>query len=295
MKNSAEWKKMLTRMTGIADEADEKISKQIEVHKSLGWDMIELRTVQGVSITKVDDATFDNIYAQMSEAGIKCAGFASAIANWARPITHPFEEDIEDLKRSIPRMKKMGTRFIRIMSYPQGEADTVFWKKEVFRRIGELIKYAEDSDIVLIHENCDGWGAQSPKHLGELMGYFSSPAFRMVFDSGNPIQHGGTKEDNRNFFLEALPYIEHFHIKDCLLNNGGFTMPGEGDCEVEELITELEKTGYKGNYSIEPHIAMVIHAGVTTSTSANQAEVYKEYGEKANNLVFSAMSKAGSI
>lgn len=283
---------ILIRVTGIADEAGKDLATQIQAHQALGWKQIELRSVDGVNVTQLSDQDFDQVYRQMQEAGMGCAGLAGAIANWARPITHPFETDLEDLKRSIPRMKRLNTRFIRIMSYPRGEAEEVHWRQEAFRRLGELVKRAEDADIVLLHENCDGWGAQSPQHLQELLAHFSSPALRMVFDSGNAIAHGGTREDNWGFYRASLPYLDHFHIKDCKLNDGGYTMPGEGDCDVEALIADLLKQGYQGLFSIEPHIAMVIHE--STDAAANQGEVYQRYGQMANQLVARAAAKASA-
>ncbi len=145
---------------------------------------------------------------------------------------------------------------------------------------------------MLLHENCNGWGAQSPAHLEELMAHLNSPAFRMVFDSGNAIAHGGTKEDNWGFYRAALPYLDHFHIKDCLLNEGGYTMPGQGDCDVEALMTDLLKQGYKGMFSIEPHVAMVIHLGEAGDTNKDLAAEYQRYGEMANSLAKRAEAAA---
>lgn len=285
---------ILTRVTGIADEAGPGISTQIAAHQAIGWGSIELRTIDGVSVTQLKDADFDRVYGQLEDAGMRCAGFASAIANWARPITNPFETDIDDLERSIPRMRRMNTRLIRIMSYPQGEADEKHWREEAFKRMGELVKRAEDAGIVLLLENCDGWASQSPKHFEEMLAHFSSPALRVVFDSGNAIAHGGTREDNWAFYRASLPYLDHFHIKDCKLNNAGYTMPGEGDCDVEALITDVLKQGYQGMFSIEPHIAMVIHEGDGATAKENQQEGYQRYGEMANQLAQRAQKAANS-
>ena len=51
------------------------------------------------------------------------------------------------------------------MSYPNDGLDERSWRDEVFRRMKALVNIAEQEGIILGHENCDGWGSQSPEHL----------------------------------------------------------------------------------------------------------------------------------
>ena len=84
------------------------------------------------------------------------------------------------------------------------------WQKEVIRRLKELAHIAEQEGVILGHENCEGWGAQSPKHLKALIMEVDSPAFKMIFDPGNPLSHDGTTEDVWEFYRTAGPWICHF-------------------------------------------------------------------------------------
>jgi sugar phosphate isomerase/epimerase len=282
-----------TRMTGIADEGGASIAEQIANHVELGWDTIELRNVDGKNICEMDDGSFDAIRAAMEKAGLQASGFGSAIANWARPIGTPFERDLEDLRRAVPRMRALGTRFIRIMSYPNDGRDEVLWKKEVFRRIKELVTVADGEGIVLLHENCDGWASAKPERLAELLSFFDSPALRIVFDTGNPIGHGGSVEDTWAFYRSALPYISHFHIKDCKRLTDGkleHVMPGDGDCDVVAIMRDLLGTGYAGLFSIEPHIAVQVHLGGRAVQGVDLGDVYREYGRRAKRIWDSLMT-----
>lgn len=67
-------------------------------------------------------------------------GLASSIANSAQPITSDFQVYVEELKRAIPRMQRLGTRYIRVMSYPNDGISTDEWSKETFRRMKELVR-----------------------------------------------------------------------------------------------------------------------------------------------------------
>ena len=143
----------------------------------------------------MDDDRFEQVYRTMQEAHMRAACFASAIANWARSINTPFEKDEKDLLRSIPRMRKLGTNFIRIMSYQNDGAPESEWKKEAIARLTRLTRIAEDNDVILVLENCDGWASTSPEHFVETVQTIDSKAFRVVFDTGNPIAHLGTTEE----------------------------------------------------------------------------------------------------
>ena len=275
------------RLTGIGDEGGASISEQMSNHRELGWDTIELRNVDGKNICEMDNRDFDAVCAAMVEAGFHAAGFGSSIANWARPIGTPFARDLEDLRRAIPRMRVLGTSFIRIMSYPNDGRDESLWKVEVFRRMKELVAIAEGEGIVLLHENCDGWASKTPEQLSELLSHFDSKALRVVFDTGNPIGHGGTVEETWAFYRAALPYIAHFHIKDCRrLQNGGaeHVMPGDGDCDVVAIMQDLVGTGYTGMFSIEPHIAVQLHLGGASIAGKDMGGIYREYGRRANRI-----------
>ncbi len=277
-----------SRLTGIGDEGGASIAVQISNHRNLGWDSIELRSIDGKNICEMDDKAFDSVYAEIKEAGIRTICFGSSIANWARPISTPFSRDIEDLRRAVPRMRRLGTSFIRIMSYPNDGGDEKSWKVEVFKRMSELVTIAEGEGIVLVLENCDGWASTTPRQLSELLSHFHTNALRVVFDPGNPIGHGANVEDVWSFYRAALPYIVHFHIKDCRRFPDGsiqHVMPGDGDCDVEEIIRNLVKTGYSGMFSIEPHLSVSAHLGSISFEGNNLQENYLEYGRRAQGIL----------
>jgi sugar phosphate isomerase/epimerase len=283
------------RMTGIADEGGESIERQIENHKALGWETIELRNVEKTNICEMDGRQFDKVRGAMEKAGMSAAGFGSAIANWARPITGEFSRDREDLIRAIPRMRLLNTKFIRIMSYPNGGLEEEAWKNEAFRRITELTRIAGGEGIVLLLENCDGWASGSPQALKEMLSYINSPALQVVFDTGNPVSHGGDSQSVRDFYHAAIPWLVHFHIKDCRIQKDGekvvHTYPGKGDCCVFEIMKDLIGRGYKGMFSIEPHILVQAHLDSDSTEDADPQKMYLEYGRQASRMLGAALGR----
>jgi len=272
--------------SGIADEAGQDIHVQVKAHQELGWRHIEIRNVNDTNLTDVTDEQFDHILRVVSGAGLQISCFASRIANWAKDISDPsaFESDKEELARAIPRMKRAGTPFIRIMSYANKQnIPEAQWRDRAIERIRHLTKMAEDGGITLLHENCDGWGGLGPEQTLELLAAINSPALRLVFDTGNTVFHG---QDSMEFYRKVREFIEYVHIKDARKVGDTYSAcyVGEGEGRVPEIIRDLKETGYKGGLSIEPHIAAIVHEG-KTSTAEELYTTYIEYGKRLNKIM----------
>ncbi len=272
--------------SGIADEAGKSIAQQISAHKKLGWDHIEIRNVDSVNLTRVPEATFDEIKEKLDEAGMKVSCFASEIANWARKIGGDFKNDEDDLRQAIPRMKKLNTKYIRVMSYPNDGRDESEWHREVLKRLKDLTKIAEGEGIILAHENCSGWGGLSAENCRTLIEEVNSPAFRVLFDTGNPTAED-PKQDSWEFYNTVKQYIVYIHIKDTKREGDSkrFTFPGQGDSYVRRIISDLKSSGYEDVVSIEPHMAAVVHEGKEAEDSSKATEIYLNYGRELGKIV----------
>ena len=274
-------------ITGIADEGSPELADQIRIHRELGWNTLELRLIGKTNICALDDRAFEGVCATLEEEQMEVICFASSIANWARPITSDFKADVEELKRAIPRMQRLGARFIRVMSYPNDGLSEADWRKEAIRRMKELARIAEAGDVVMVHENCSGWGGMSPENQKILLEEVHSPALQIVFDTGNPVGEGHPPEETWDFYKTALPFIKHVHIKDCAKNEKGeieYTYPGEGQSMVRRICKSILDLGYDGAFSIEPHITAQIHLG-TSSSGREAEEIYLEYGRRVNTML----------
>jgi sugar phosphate isomerase/epimerase len=274
-------------VTGIADEGSPELKEQIRIHRTLGWNTLELRLIGKTNVCAIDDEAFDQVYRTLQEEQMEVICFASSIANWARPISSDFQTDVEELKRATARMQRLRTPFIRVMSYPNDGLAEADWRKEAIRRMKELARIAADGDVVMVHENCSGWGGMSPENQKILLEEVHSPNLQVVFDTGNPVGEGHSPAETWDFYQTALPFIKHVHIKDCAKTTKGeieYTYPGEGQSMVRLILGSLLDMGYKGAFSIEPHITAQIHLG--TSAGGREAEeIYLEYGRRTNAIL----------
>ncbi|MFP4176010.1 MAG: sugar phosphate isomerase/epimerase family protein [Planctomycetota bacterium] len=270
--------------SGIADEAGQNIEQQIKAHKELGWKHIELRNVNGVNVTDLSEEAFQNVAEKVTGAGLGVSDFGSQLCNWSRPIINHPDIDRAELERAIPRMKELGCRYIRTMSYPNAGWPEDKWRDEVVRRLSSLAEMAEQADIVLVHENCDGWGGQGPEQTLELLERVGSDHLKLVWDTGNPVGHG---QDAWDYYEAVRDHVVYVHIKDGVMEEDGmrYTFAGEGDGYVKEVLGDLFSRGYDGGISIEPHLEAVIHEGKEASGEGAAFDTYVEYGRRLMNLV----------
>ena len=94
------------------------------------------------------------------------------------------ETTLAEVERALPRMQRLGTRFVRIMSYrPDDDADRI--PPEVVRRVREVTARFRDGGCQVVHENCMNFGGMSGHHAVELLE--AVPDLQWVFDTANPV------------------------------------------------------------------------------------------------------------
>jgi len=270
-------------LSGIADEAGKDLQTQIRAHQELGWRFIELRMVDGIQFTDLPDEDFNAACAVLAAAKIQVSSFASGIANWACKITDPFEKSTSTLIRASRRMQRLGTKFIRVMSYPNDGLPEPQWRDEVIHRFKVLAKIAEDAGIVLLVENCDGWASQSPSTYREFFEKINSPSVKTVYDTGNPASYGHA--NTWDWYQAAKPHIAYIHIKAHTGSGGTYVWPDAGASMIRETLSDLLATGYRGFASIEPHVKSVIHEAKHSNNSEEAYRSYVEYGQRLMRLI----------
>lgn len=286
-------------LTGIGDEAGASIDAQIRATRELGWQSIEGRNVQvgefpAGNFHDIPEAAFEAVVAKLEEAGIRICCFGSTIANWAKKITDPFEPTLEEVDRAIPRMQRLGTKLVRVMSYAVREDTEDQMEEERFRRLREITRRFLDAGIQPVHENCMNYGGMSWRHALKLLE--NVPGLKWVWDTGNPIFNPDRskpkpwpRQDPWEFYQKVKPWILHVHVKDCVWNpeknDADYTWPGEGHGQVRRVLKDLLASGYDGGISIEPHLAAVFHDASVQADPERQYQTYVEYGRRLERMI----------
>ena len=292
-------------LTGIGDEAGPSLAAQIGATQELGWRWLEARNVEVPGHSKDNlhelcPAAFDSAVRTLEASGVGVYCFGSAIMNWAKRVETPFEFTLAEVQRAIPRMQRLGTKFVRIMSYKPG-ADDHRIPTEVFRRVKEVSDRFLDAGLQPLHENCMNHGGMSPQHALELLD--RCPGLKWAFDTGNPLFNPDRsrskpwpQQDPWTFWLAVREHVAHIHVKDATWDAGGqraeYRWPGEGDARVRDILRDALARGYDAGLSIEPHMTAVHHEAGATAPPEAQWKNYVEYGRRLEALLKSLPAEA---
>ena len=284
-------------LSGFTDEAGQDLETQIRATQELGWSHISARSVNGSNIHDLPEADFEQVAAQLDDAGIQILEFGSLIGTWGKQIETDFQITLDEIERAIPRMQRLGTQLVRVMSYAQKPWGEDQLEAERFRRLRVIVERFSDAGLTAIHENCMNWGGFSSDHTLRLIE--EVPGLQLVFDTGNPVFQRDRSQaepfpwqDPLAFFEAVKEHIAHVHIKDCLNPPEGsteperYTFPGEGQARVPEILNRLKELDYKGAYAIEPHVATVFHAKEGEEIDKEQCySSYISYGRAFEELL----------
>jgi sugar phosphate isomerase/epimerase len=286
-------------LLGIGDEGADTIDGQIRATQELGWKHLEPRGVEVSGFAKanfhdIPDEAFDIALRKLDAAGIQVYCFGSTIMNWAKKVGDPFEITLAEVKRAIPRMKRVGAKYIRVMSFKPGDEDFKI-PTEVFRRVKDVTNMFLDEGLQPVHENCMNYGGMSWQHALELLD--KVPGLKWVFDTANPIFNPDRskpkpwpKQDPWEFWEHIRDHVGHIHIKDATWNpkknDADYDWPGEGQGRVRDILKDAFVRGYDAGISIEPHMVVVFHDA--QSKAAGEEAMQKnfvEYGQRLEKLI----------
>jgi hypothetical protein len=280
-------------LTGIGDEAANTIDGQIRATQELGWKHLEPRNVEVPGFTKanfhdIPDPAFDLAVKRLEDSGVLVHCFGSTIMNWARKIDDPFEITLAEVKRAIPRMKRVRAKF------KPGD-DEYNIPTKAFQYVKDVTNMFLDAGLQPVHENCMNYGGMSWQHGLELLD--KCPGLKWVFDTANPVLNPDRskpkpwpRQDAWEFWEHVRDHVAHIHIKDATWNpaknDADYNWPGEGQGRVRDILKDALARGYDAALSIEPHMVVVFHdAKAQSSNEEAMGKNYVEYGRRVEGIV----------
>jgi sugar phosphate isomerase/epimerase len=295
-------------LTGIGDEAANTIDGQIQATRDLGWKFIEMRGVEVPGYPKanlhdIPDAAFEIVVEKLRASGIGIYAFGSTICNWAKKLSDPFDITVAEVKRAIPRMQRLGTKYIRIMSYKPGDEEDRI-PAEAIRRVAEVTRMFRDAGLQPVHENCMNYGGMSSRHGLELLE--KVPGLKWVFDTANPIFNADRakprpwpRQDAWEFWTQVRDHSVHIHVKDATWNpaknDADYNWPGEGQGHVRRILKDAFSRGYDAGISIEPHMVVVFHDAQAKSNEAGMHANYLEYGRRLEKIINEVKAELAAV
>ncbi|WP_341716781.1 sugar phosphate isomerase/epimerase family protein [Micromonospora sp. FIMYZ51] len=277
-----------SRVCGIGDEAAPDLVGQLELHRDLGLSGVELRTIDGRGLHELRTGEVDDLCRQVAASGLRVPVLDTPIGNWSTSVGTDLDTELSVLDRTAAVAHALNCRWLRVMSYPTDGRPDEAWAAESLRRMRLLTDEARRLDVVLLHENCQGWAGASAANTLRLLDHVDSPHLRLIFDVGNGLAYGYQAEE---FLAEVLPFVEHVHIKNGHRDPDGqarFTLPDSGELDLAACIRRLEAAGYRGWYSLEPHVAHIPHLQVS-GDAGQLAQSYRSYATRFRPIVEAAV------
>ncbi|WP_063830733.1 sugar phosphate isomerase/epimerase family protein [Kitasatospora phosalacinea] len=261
------------RFGGIGDEAAPDLAGQIDALDELGWNELELRTVDGAWIADLPVGQVLDIARTLRKRRIRISAVASRTGNWASDITDDYGPDELEQAALAFRAALLGVDRIRVMSYPNGtglpEAE---WRRRVLERMRDIADGLYRGGQLALHENCAGWAGSSAEKALDLIASVNNPGLRLLHDTGNGIPYG---YDGYELLRRTVEHVDHVHVKDAV--GGGadtrYVLPGEGDARLAESLRLLTARGWRGVWSLEPHLATRPHEGLAADGRAESGFV----------------------
>lgn len=239
------------KISGFADEIAESVDTQFEVLNKLNMGYFEPRGIDGKNISRLTDEEVAHLKERMVAAGIKISSIGSPIGKMK--LEDDFTEHFAKFQRVVEIAKLLDTKYIRMFSFYHAGGDvwTAEEREVVLARLRQMIAYAKEQDIVLLHENEKDVYGDTADRCADLMKELYCDNFKAVFDPANFVQCG---QDTKYAYNILKDYIEYMHIKDAILETGRVVPAGMGDGNLEYILDELFKNGYDGYLSLEPHL-----------------------------------------
>lgn len=245
-------------LSGFGDEIDPDPAVQAAVLLALGASHIEVRSAWGTNVSELEPPQVAALKEILDDKGLKVSAVASPIGKV--DVSLPVEHELDRLRQIISVAKGLDTKNIRIFSFYRAEDRTAEdIREDVMARMGALAALAEESGVVLLHENEKGIFGDTPERVLDIMKTVDSPALRIAWDNANFVQVG--VKPYTDGYAMLRPYLEYFQVKDALAGTGEVVPSGEGDGELDATIAALKADGYSGFASLEPHLASAHELG----------------------------------
>ena len=229
-------------LSAFSDEGAESLKGQIETLTKHNIYYTEIRSVNGVNVSKFDINTAKEYQKQMADNGIKVWSIGSPIGKVN--IDVDFNEYLNLFKHVLDLAKVFETDKIRMFSF----FNAYNQKNKVFDYLNQMVEIAKDYGVTLCHENEKEVYGDTAERVLELMD--NCKGLKFIYDPVNYIAVGENAEETLKLFHDKT---EYFHIKDMIASTGEHVPAGLGDGKIKEIIE---------NYSdgkvltLEPHLAV---------------------------------------
>ena len=230
----------MIKLCAFADEAAVSLDGQIEALKKNNIDLIELRGIDGVNVSKISLEDAEGYAKRLSEAGIRVWSIGSPIGKIK--LSDNVEAHMELLSHVCGLAKVFGTDKIRMFSFYEAYGE----EERVFSLLQRMVEIAESHGVKLYHENEKKIYGDTAERVLKIMENVKGLYY--VYDPANFIE---VNEDSAMTLDTLHSKTDYFHIKDVIAETHQLVPAGYGDGRIGELIERITDDKV---LTIEPHL-----------------------------------------
>jgi sugar phosphate isomerase/epimerase len=244
----------MARLSAFADEVTEDFRGQIEflVKAKVGY--IEPRFIDRKNIMDLNRGELKEARQMIRDAGLKVSAIGSPIGKVR--LDQPFEPHLDKFKHAVELAEYFETPFIRMFSYYAPEGGNIDdYRDQVMERMAAKVEVVEGTGVTMVHENEAHIYGHTAANCVDMVETVGSPKLRLVYDPANFVWGEKITNNVEVCWPVMKPYVVHVHIKDWKLGSQDIgSLPGQGDGQIRELLTELAVLKYDGCLTMEPHL-----------------------------------------
>ena len=254
----------MAKLSAFADEVTEDFLAQVEFLAGERVGYIEPRFINKKNIMDLTKGELGEARTMIRDHGLKVSAIGSPIGKVK--LDEPFEPHLDKFKHAVDLALFFETPFIRMFSYYAPEGKNIDdYREQVIERMAAKVEVLADADVTMVHENEANIYGHSAQNCVDLVEVVDSPKLRLVYDPANFVWGEKMTNNVEVCWPVMKPYVVHIHIKDWKLGAADVgSMPGEGDGQITELLTELAAINYDGCMTMEPHLQLGGQFGGTT-------------------------------
>jgi sugar phosphate isomerase/epimerase len=244
----------MAKLSAFADEVTEDFLAQVEFLAGEKVGHIEPRFINKKNIMDLTKGELDEARTIIRDHGLKVSAIGSPIGKVK--LDEPFEPHLDKFKHAVDLALFFETPYIRMFSYyaPEGK-DINDYREQVMERMAAKVEVVADADVTMVHENEAHIYGHTAGNCVDLVKTIDSPKLRLVYDPANFVWGEKMTNNVEVCWPVMKPYVVHIHIKDWKLGAADVgSIPGQGDGQIRELLTELAAINYDGCMTMEPHL-----------------------------------------
>lgn len=232
----------MIKLCAFSDEAGASLREQTEALHRGGIHLTELRSIDGVNVKDFTAEKSREYKKILDENGIGVWSIGSPVGKV--DISIDFNAYLDTVRRVCETANIFCCDKIRMFSFFNAYNE----REKVMEYLCRLVEIAGEYGVTLCHENEKEVYGDTVARVLDI--YENVKGIKLVYDPANYVQVG----ENIDTALEKLFYkTSYFHIKDVIKSSGELVPAGEGDGEIEKLISKIEKDTV---LTLEPHLAL---------------------------------------